>query len=66
MNYDREKNPAVLISVRPIYPDRSLPVPRYSFLLCICRHCFKRRKAEKIIFGKRLFDISLVKGRQSP
>ena len=24
--YDREKNPAVLISVRPIYSDRSLPV----------------------------------------
>lgn len=26
MNYDREKNPAVLISVRPVRPDRPLPV----------------------------------------
>ena len=24
--YNREKNPAVLISVRPIYSDRSMPV----------------------------------------
>ena len=24
--YDREKNPAVLISVRPVHPDRPLPV----------------------------------------
>lgn len=49
--YNREKNPAVLISVRPIYPNRPLPVAlfvKYRFPTSISpKHQYWERYGKK-------------------